>query len=59
MEPEPGLILKNMSGSEYLNSQTKFEFAFKFLHIKLLGNGIQEKLYFNNIVTIKSTFLAN
>ena len=37
-----------------LNSRKK-----TFLNIKLLGKGIQEKLYFNNIVSTKSTFLAN
>ena len=30
-----------------------------FLHMKLLGKGIQEKLRSNNIVSIKYTFLAN
>ena len=59
MEPEPGLIFKNISSLANLNSQTKFEFTFTFLHIKLLGKGIQERLYFNNIVSIKLTFLAN
>ena len=56
MEPESGLIFKNISSLANLNSQTKFEFTFNFLHIKLLG--IHEKIHFNNIVTIKSTFLA-
>ena len=31
----------------------------KFLHIKLLGKGIQEKLFSNNIVSTKPTFLGN
>ena len=57
MEPEPGLIFKNISSLANLHSRTKFEF--KFLHFKLLGKRIQEKLYFNNMVSIKSTFLAN
>ena len=59
MEPECGLIFKNISSLANLNSQTKFEFKFKFLYIKLVGNRIQEKLYFNNIVSIKPKFLAN
>ena len=59
MEPEYGLIFKNISSLTNLNSRTKFEFTLKFLHIKLLGKGIQEKLYFNNVVSIKPTFLAN
>ena len=59
MEPEPGLIFKNISRLADLNSETKFKFTFKFLHIKLLGKGIQERLYFNNVVNIKPIFLAN
>ena len=59
MEPKCGLIFKNISSLANLNLLTKFEFTLKFLHIKLLGKGIQEKLYFNNIVSIKPTFLAN
>ena len=59
MEPESGSIFKNISSLANLNSRTKLEFTFKFLHIKLLEKGIQEKLYFNNIVSIKPTFLAN
>ena len=59
MEPGCGLIYKDISSLANLNSQTKFEFTLKILHIKLLGKGIQEKLYFNNIVSIKPTFLAN
>ena len=59
MEPECGLSFKSISSLANLNSSTKFEFILKFLHIKLLVNGLQEKLYFNNIVNIKPTFLAN
>ena len=59
MEPESGLIFKNISSLVILNSRTKFEFTFKFLHIKVLEKGIQERLYFNNIVSIKPVFLAN
>ena len=59
MEPESGLIFNNISSLGNWNSRTKLGFTFKFLHIKLLGKGIQEKLYFNNIVSIKPTFLAN
>ena len=59
MEPECGFIFKNISSLANLNSRTKFEFTLKFLHIKLLGKGIQEKLYFNDIVNIKPTILAN
>ena len=55
MEPGCGLIYKNISSLANLNSQTKFEFTLKFLHIKLLGKGIQEKLFFINIVSIKPT----
>ena len=29
------------------------------LQIKLLGKGIQEQIYFNNIVRIKSRFFEN
>ena len=60
MEPESGLIFKNISSVANLNSLSKFEFTNQnFLDIKLLRKGIQEKLYFNNIVSIKSTFLGN
>ena len=59
MKPESGLIFKNISSLANLNSRTKFEFTFTFLYIKLLGKGIQEKLYFNNIMSLKSTFLIN
>ena len=44
---------------------SKFEFTNQIhiqifaLHIKLLRKGTQEKLYFNNIASIKSAFLAN
>ena len=51
----PGLILKNMSSLANLNSQNRFFFS----HTKLLEKGIQEKLCFNNILSIESTFLAN
>ena len=38
----------------------KFEFTKQtFSHTKLLGKGIQENVYFNNILSIESTFLAN
>ena len=57
MEPESDLIFKSVSSLAHLNSQTNFEF--KLLQIKLLGNKIQGKLYFNDIVSIKSTFLAS
>ena len=57
IEPESGLIFKSISSLANLNSQTKF--TSKFLDIKLLRKGTQEKLYFNNIVSIKSAFLAN
>ena len=33
------------------------EFTLTFLNIKLLGKIIEEKLHFNNIVSIKSMFL--
>ena len=59
MEPESGLIFKNISSLANLNSRNKFEFTFKFLHVKLLGKGIQYKLHFNNIVSSKPSFLAN
>ena len=35
----------------------KSEFTLTFLNIKLLGKIIEEKLHFNNIVSIKSMFL--
>ena len=57
MEPESDLIFKSVSSLAHLNSRTNFEF--KLLQIKLLGNKIQGKLYFNDIVSIKSTFLAS
>ena len=41
MEPESGLIFKNISSLANLNSRTKFEVTFKFLYIKLLGKRIQ------------------
>ena len=60
MEPESRLIFKNISSVANLNSLSKFEFTNQnFLDIKLLRKGIQETLYFNNIVSIKSTFLGN
>ena len=59
MDPESGLTFKNISSLANLNSPTKFGLTLKFLHIKLLGKGIQEKLYFNDIVGIKPTFLAH
>ena len=52
MESESDLIFKNISSLSNLNSRVKFELTFKFLHIKLLGKGIQEKLYFNDIASI-------
>ena len=61
MEPESGLIFKNISSLVNLDSYTKFELAIKVLHIKLPGNGVEEKLntIYNNIVSIKSSFLGN
>ena len=60
MEPESRLIFKNISSVANLNSLSKVEFTNQnFLDIKLLRKGIQETLYFNNIVSIKSTFLGN
>ena len=59
MEPESGFIFKNISSSENLNSQTKFEFAFKIFILNSYEEEFKKKLYFNNSVTIKSTFLAN
>ena len=56
MESGPGLIFKIISSLANLNLRTKFEII---SIVKFLGKGIQEKLYFNNIVSIKSTFLAN
>ena len=56
MEPESDFIFKNISSLANLNSPTNFEF--KFLQIKLEGNGIQEKPDINDTVNIKSTFLA-
>ena len=37
MEPESGLIFKNMSSLPNLNLGTKFEFTLMFLHSKLIG----------------------
>ena len=51
---DPGLIFKKISSLANLNSQNNF-----FWHTKPLGKRIQEKLYFNNIVSIESTFLIN
>ena len=45
MEPEPGLNFKNISSLANLNSRTKFESTFKFLHIKLLGKKFLKKNY--------------
>ena len=59
MEPESSLSFKNISALANLNSQRKFECTFKFLDIKLLGKEFKEKLYFNDIVSIKPTFLTN
>ena len=59
MEPQFSLILKKISTLANLNPWTKCEFTFKFLRCKLLKKGIQEKLHWNNIMSIKSTFLAN
>ena len=56
MESGPGLIFKIISSLANLNLRTKFEII---SIVKFLGKGIQEKLYFNNIVSIKSKFLAN
>ena len=56
MEPESDFIFKDMSSLANLNSRPNSEF--KFLQIKLQGNGIQEKPDFNDTVSIKSTFLA-
>ena len=58
MEPESGLIFKNISILGNLNLRTKFEFTFKFLHIKLIRKEIQQKLYFHDIVSLKPTFLS-
>ena len=53
MESDSGLIFKIISSLGNLDLQTKFYCS------KLLGKRIQEKLYFNNIASIKSMFLAN
>ena len=58
MESESGLIFKKISSLANFNSRTKFKFAFNFLHIKLIGKGIQEKIYFNNIVSINQTYIS-
>ena len=42
MEPESGLIFKNMSSLANLNLGTKFEFTLMFLHNKLIGKKIQQ-----------------
>ena len=42
MEPESGLIFKNMSSLANLNLGTKFEFTLMFLHSKLIGKKIQQ-----------------
>ena len=59
MEPESGLIFKNMSSLPNLNLGTKFEFTLMFLHSKLIGKKIQQKLCLNDIVSIKPTSLTN
>ena len=59
IEPESDFIFKNIFSLANLNSPTKFVFIFQLLHIKVLAKGISEKQYFNNIVSIKSLFLAN
>ena len=53
MESDSGLIFKIISSLGNLDLQTKFYCS------KLLGKRIQEKLYFNNIASIKSMFLGN
>ena len=58
MESESGLIFKKISSLANFNSRTKFKFTFNFLHIKLIGKGIQEKIYFNNIVSINQTYIS-
>ena len=50
----PGLIFKKISSLANLNSQNN-----SFSDTKPLGKRIQEKIYFNYIVSIESTFLAN
>ena len=57
MEPESNLIVKSNSSLANLNPLTNFEFT--FLQIKLLGNEIQEKIYLNDILSIKSVFVAS
>ena len=42
MEPESGLIFKNMSSLPNLNLGTKFEFTLMFLHSNLIGKKIQQ-----------------
>ena len=59
MEPESALIFKNMSNLADLNLRTKFEFTLMFLHSKLIGKEIQQKLCLNDIVSIKPIFLTN
>ena len=58
MEPESSLIFKNLSSLGNLNLRTKLEFTFNFLPIKLIGKEAHQKLYFNDIVSIKPTYLA-
>ena len=53
MESESGLIFEIISSLGNLDLQTKFFCG------NLLGKRSQEKLYFSNIVSIKSKFLAN
>ena len=52
---EPDLIFKKRSSLANLKPWTNFEF--KFLQIKLLGKGIQEKLYFSDIPVSNLRFL--
>ena len=59
MELESGLVFTNISSLANLNSRTKFESTFKSLNNKLLGKEFQKKLYFNNVVSMKPTLLAN
>ena len=53
MEPESGLVFKNISSLANLNLRTKFEFTLKFSHIKLTGKEIQQKQYFSDIASVK------
>ena len=59
MELESALVFTNISSLANLNSRTKFESTFKSLNNKLLGKEFQKKLYFNNVVSMKPTLLAN